>query len=126
MPLVFVQKIGRPIDHDSFVIDVPAGLGTKSGLMEVLSAGGKFPEYFGRNWDALNDCLNDFSWIKNPRIVIAHRDLPLSNDWQACHLYLKILVDAAGDDRLVVEFPLAIESEVRAVLAIPIGESAKH
>lgn len=23
----------------------------------------EFPDYFGYNWNALNDCLQDFSWL---------------------------------------------------------------
>lgn len=34
-----------------------------------------FPDYFGGNWDALNDCLLDFSWHPTPtkRYVIFYK-----------------------------------------------------
>jgi RNAse (barnase) inhibitor barstar len=30
----------------------------------------KFPDWFGGNWDALNDCLTDFSWRKAPGYLL--------------------------------------------------------
>lgn len=30
----------------------------------------RFPETFGANWDALADCLEDFSWLPTPGFVI--------------------------------------------------------
>lgn len=30
----------------------------------------KIPDYFGFNWEALRDCLEDFSWLDEPSIII--------------------------------------------------------
>ena len=30
----------------------------------------EFPDWFGRNWDALFDCLNDLSWLDVPGVVL--------------------------------------------------------
>jgi RNAse (barnase) inhibitor barstar len=51
------------------------------------------PGYFGFNWDALNDCLNDFSWIREKRVVIEHAQLPKISD-EDLKIYLGILRDA--------------------------------
>ncbi|MCA9838699.1 MAG: barstar family protein [Trueperaceae bacterium] len=35
----------------------------KDTLLHAFYQGCEFPAYFGFNWDALEDCLLDFSWI---------------------------------------------------------------
>lgn len=37
--------------------------GGKGALVDGLAATGAFPDWFGRNWDALDDCLVDLSWL---------------------------------------------------------------
>jgi Barstar (barnase inhibitor) len=32
-------------------------------LMDALAVGFSFPGYFGRNWDAVEECLRDLSWL---------------------------------------------------------------
>src|SRR5262245_35134347 len=36
-----------------------AAVGGKAALMDALAATLRFPDYFGRNWDAVADCLGD-------------------------------------------------------------------
>lgn len=31
-----------------------------------------FPDYFGDNWDAFNDCMNDFSWLSADGYVLLY------------------------------------------------------
>lgn len=55
-----------------------------------------FPGYFGFNWNALEDCLRDFSWVSEEKIIIAHDALPnISND--DLKIYLEILRDTVLD-----------------------------
>jgi RNAse (barnase) inhibitor barstar len=43
----------------------------KSGLLAALSRSLGFPDWFGGNWDALQDCLGDLSWRPAPGYVVA-------------------------------------------------------
>jgi hypothetical protein len=36
----------------------------KSVLLKNIAAALEFPDWFGGNWDALEDCLSDLSWRK--------------------------------------------------------------
>jgi hypothetical protein len=40
-----------------------SGARDKSELLTRLSRDLRFPDWFGRNWDALEDCLTDLSWL---------------------------------------------------------------
>lgn len=40
-----------------------AGAGNGSGLIAMLAEAFEFPDYFGGNWDAVNDCLRDLEWL---------------------------------------------------------------
>ena len=42
----------------------------KSALLGALARALEFPDWFGGNWDALQDCLGDLSWRRAPGYVI--------------------------------------------------------
>ncbi len=63
----------------------------KQDLLRALDDGLKFPDYFGWNWDALEECLSDLSWLHAPQgIVLLHKHLPLM-DKQQRQIYFDIL-----------------------------------
>jgi RNAse (barnase) inhibitor barstar len=45
-----------------FKIDI-ASVRNKDDLLETIASALEFPPTFGKNWDALNDCLTDLSWL---------------------------------------------------------------
>jgi RNAse (barnase) inhibitor barstar len=43
---------------------------SKAGLLAALATTLEFPDWFGHNWDAVQDCLTDLSWRPAPGYVV--------------------------------------------------------
>lgn len=89
---VFDEKPERPAE---IVAEIPAGLSSKQELLATIASALRFPSYFGHNWDALDECLTDLSWLPAGDVLVIHKDLPLAMDSEACSIYLSILWDSA-------------------------------
>ena len=89
---VFDETLDLPA---AIVAEIPAGISSKRELLSALSRALQFPSYFGYNWDALDECLSDLSWLPGGDVLVIHKDLPLAMDSEACSIYLSILRDAA-------------------------------
>ncbi len=103
---------------NSFIGIIPVKITSKKELLNKLYKKLRFPDYFGFNWDALSDCLKDFSWISEKNIYLIHSDLPSLGDTDT-KIYLEVLEKAVqdwknGDEHsLIVTFPKEIEEAVR-------------
>lgn len=91
--------------------EMPRGIATKAALIDELYKALRLPEYFGENWDALEECIRDFSWLPPGIVVLKHDELPLASDVANLKCYLAILSDAvkmwaqSRERELVVVFP---------------------
>ncbi len=47
---------------------------TKKDLLEQIASCLSFPDYFGMNWDALDECLMDLSWLDYKGYVLVVRN----------------------------------------------------
>src|SRR5512134_3474215 len=59
-----------------------AGAADKEALLEHLAQALGFPDWFGGNWDALEDCLTDLSWragTGHALLLERHGELPLDD-----------------------------------------------
>lgn len=65
-----VYRLARPTD----LVPVLDGrsLTDKDGLLAALGWALEFPDYYGANWDALEECLTDMSW--RPGAICLHID----------------------------------------------------
>src|SRR5580698_1982035 len=90
---------------------VPVGISNEMALFDSLAYSLNFPNYFGNNWDALEECMRDLNWLPEGTILLVHDDVPLSQDQASLSLYLSILSGACdkfakvGKRKLVVAFP---------------------
>ena len=84
-----------------------AGFAAEKTCSELTKAL-KLPAYFGENWDALEECLRDRSWLgKGEQVVLLHEHVPLSDSRQR-QTYVQILRNAqsASGGLLRIVFPL--------------------
>ena len=43
---------------------------TLDGFFRTVSAALRFPDYFGMNWDAFDECITDLEWLKFTGLLI--------------------------------------------------------
>ena len=99
-------------------IEVPAHLATKTELLHFLARAFPLPAYFGHNWDALEECLLDLDWLKDPQVALIHHDIPLAPTPKDQQLYLRILAQAAKTSpRLHVTCPAPTRATIEKLLA---------
>jgi RNAse (barnase) inhibitor barstar len=100
----------------AFVVHL-SGISSKDELFKQLSVKLEMPDYFGHNWDALSDCLRDFHWIEQQKIILVHDDYPQLNEHELS-TYLQVLFEAIQDWKegeehsLEVVFPESVRSLV--------------
>lgn len=64
-----LQKAAESLDYACFKADLRESDDLAVALVELGRSLG-FPEWYGANLDALNDCLTDFSWYEAPGYVV--------------------------------------------------------
>ena len=117
IPFVFFGDAQDIREPDGFVATIAHGISNRDMLFQQYQEALKFPVGFGRNWDALEDCLRDLSWIPSRSVLIVHEDLP-SLDPEVLKMYLSLLVDCvldwkpADEHELIVAFPKKREAEI--------------
>lgn len=113
-----------PIEPRRILARIPMGIETKQKLLDSLDVGLSFPDYFGGNWDALDECIRDLNWLAPVQIILIHEDLPLKTNLKELETYLSILHDAVAhwdarrEHKLLVIFPTECERTVRLVMRV--------
>ena len=74
------------------------GPGSKAKFMTAIAAALSFPDWFGRNLDALQDCVRDLSWLPAGEHLLIWRDPDalLGGDAVTFHHVEEILTEADG------------------------------
>lgn len=70
----------------------------KAEFLERMATALALPGWFGYNWDAFADCLNDLSWLDAPGhvIVLTHADDFRLGDSEGFAVAIEILAEAAA------------------------------
>jgi len=67
---------------------------TKYDIFNIFSETLNFPDYFGDNWDALEECINDLEWLKSKNMVILISNITHIKAKEFLKTFIDILVDA--------------------------------
>ncbi len=80
-------------------------LTNKDNILDAFAEALAFPDYFGRNWDALEECLHDATLPAG--LCIDRCGIPESSDPESWEILLDILA-ATAEDWQAVEQPFSI------------------
>ncbi|MBK6013489.1 barstar family protein [Streptomyces sp. MBT53] len=86
-------------ERGGLVFRVPAEeLATPEGVFAAFARTLEFPGYFGRNWDAMVDCLDDLhgSWHGGRGIAVVIDDADLLLEADHLRLFVSVLCQAAA------------------------------
>jgi hypothetical protein len=109
--------------------NIPKNITSKHALLATLATQLKFPDYFGGNWDALEECIGDLSWLPIGPVIVKHADIPLVDDLRDAKTYAAILSVAAlkmsksDDHPLSIVFPTGYRDQISWLLR---SASATH
>ena len=87
------ERAYKPIDFHNIVLDF-TDCKYPADIHRVLKESFGLPEYYGANWDALWDCLNDLFFTCEESLVKIHGLSTLDKEMQA---YLKPMFELFGD-----------------------------
>jgi RNAse (barnase) inhibitor barstar len=102
---------------DTFVARLTGRVDNREKLLTALQKALQLPDYFGHNWDALDECLADLNWISQHTVCLVHEKLPGIAE-RDLRTYLSVLADAVrhwqSDDthKLAVVFPVAARQRI--------------
>ena len=119
----FVDQPSHYGDSEARVVRIPAGLTSKQAVLEAYVRQLELPSYFGWNWDALEECLHDLSWLSDDRPVeFVHEALPLRKGSAGRRTYVRLLHDVVGATAargraLSAIFAVRLQDEIDSLVA---------
>ena len=102
--LIDAAEREQVLRHDAFPPEFAVAVldgneaGTRAGFFQEIARALHFPDYFGRNWDAVYDCLTDFNWLPAAGYVLVldgfdHLAMNEPGQWE---IGLKVLREACA------------------------------
>lgn len=90
--IYFSDQTDLKFSDDTLIADIPQ-CNSKLDLLDYLSESLNFPEYFGRNLDALWDCIITLEDIETKNIAIIHT-APLNIPDDIFEIYVTMMAEA--------------------------------
>ena len=90
------ESLVRPPTEFALRVIKGAKCQTPAGLLTECARALDFPDYFGHNWDALEECLADLEWLPAKGYILLITDAAhvLPDDEAEYETFLEILRDA--------------------------------
>lgn len=72
---------------------------SKSALFDAFARALKFPDYFGHNWDAFDECVNDLEWLEGAGyvVVVTKAERLLADDEAEYSKFIDIMSNAGRE-----------------------------
>ena len=70
-PIKELERLAKQYHYKFFLLD-GAEIRGKERFLNHAAAVLSFPDYFGNNWDAFEDCLTDMSWHETDGFLIVY------------------------------------------------------
>jgi RNAse (barnase) inhibitor barstar len=129
-----VFRVVEPVDASLFatldspyVVVLPPSIADKGTFLDEMAKPFQFPGYYGRNWDALTDCLTDLYWFheKPAHIVLIwptpdHLLTAQPDDFFTALAILNEAVDRWWSKSVTMYVLLEDLSEAPALRAVPL------
>ena len=97
----FILELKQKLPSSTYlaVIDGKA-VSNLDELFKAFSDAFQFPDYFGNNWAALDECINDLDWLEASSYILVLKDVEkmLSNE-QYFSILMKTLYQTANEWR---------------------------
>lgn len=120
---IFSEHNALSIDN-TIVMNVPAAITDKKELFKHYCDALHFPDYFGDNWDAFEECLHDLSWLAAKTLIINHLGIP-NMKLDELNVYLHILIKFVmfwhkeNPFNVVVSFPIGTKTNLEQLCGGP-------
>jgi len=75
--LIFTEDVDSVTIPEAVFVRMDGSVRDSQELFKDYSAKLYFPDYFGKNWDAFNDCLCSLDdWLVKPNLVLVYEQMP--------------------------------------------------
>jgi hypothetical protein len=81
------------------ILRIPAAHGDlETWLIEALAAALQFPDYFGGNWNAVDECITDMSWLpaRGYCVLLLRADFLRLQQPRVFDLFIEVIDDAGA------------------------------
>lgn len=118
----FYEALPESESLEGVRIAVINGRANKQQLLCDVAEQLRFPEYYGENWDAFEECLADILPNAGAEVVLLHGGIPTGMDRADLATYLRILSAVAsrrrerGEPPLRSMFPLTAKPTICSIL----------